>query len=67
LARLNIEKPTFWNEEWYLKEKLKGKSDWDIADELYISLCLFNDWKKELNIPKWKYTFSYAGNYKKRK
>lgn len=66
VARLPIEKPSFWNEQWYAKEKSKGKADVEIAEELYISLCLLNDWKKELAIPKWKYTFSYAGNYKKR-
>lgn len=65
MARPSIEKPSFWNEQWYAKEKAKGKSDIEIAEELYISICLFNDWKKELNIPKWKYTFSHAGNFKK--
>jgi hypothetical protein len=65
MARPNVEKPTFWNESWYRKEKSKGKSDREIADELYVSICLFNKWKKELDIPKWKYTFSYAGNFKR--
>jgi hypothetical protein len=66
MVRPPIEKPSFWNEKWYAKEKSKGKSDLEIAEELYISLGLFHDWKKELGIPKWKYTFSYAGNFKKR-
>jgi hypothetical protein len=65
VARPPIEKPSFWNEHWYKNEKSKGKSDIEIAEELYISLDVFNDWKKDLSLPKWKYTFSYAGNYKK--
>ena len=65
MARPTVEKPDFWCEEWYKKQKSKGFQDWEIADQLYISICLFNKWKKELNIKKWKYTFSCAGRYKK--
>ena len=67
MGRSSIEKPLFWNEKWYAQEKSKGKSDLEIAEELFISLDVFNDWKKELSLPKWKYTFSHAGNFKKNK
>lgn len=65
MARLPVEKPEFWNEQWYIKQKEEGLPDAIIAEKLFISICLFNKWKKELNIPKWKYTFSCAGRYKK--
>ena len=67
MAKPSIEKPSFWNEKWYAQEKFKGKSDIEIAEGLFISICLFNDWKKELGIPKWKYTFLFFLNYKKKK
>ena len=66
MARPNVEKPEYWSKEWYIEQKEKGLHDWEIAEQLYIHLVTFNRWKKELGIPKWKYTFSYAGRYKRK-
>ena len=55
-----IEKPKFWGEEWYKEMKSKRLGDEEIAEQLLISLSVFNHWKRELNLPKYAYTFSRA-------
>lgn len=60
MPRHLTDKPKYWNETWYKEEKQQGHSDQTIADHLYISLSVFNRWKRELNLPKYAYTFSNA-------
>jgi hypothetical protein len=67
VARPAIKKPDFWCKEWYIEQKEKGLHDWEIAEyELGIAYQTLSKWKKEFNLPKWKFN-PYAGarHYKK--
>jgi hypothetical protein len=55
-----IDKPDFWSLEWYLQKKSEGFNDKDLADQLFIHINTFNRWKRQLEIPKFAYSFSNA-------
>lgn len=50
LKRKQMEKPKYFNEEWYEQQKKLGKKDVQIAYDLCVSLTPFRRWKKELGI-----------------
>ena len=53
-------KPDFWCYDWYIKCKNDGMTDAEICEYLDIGFNTIHRWKKQLDIPKYAYTFTNA-------
>lgn len=59
-----IEKPDYFNLEWYITQKEAKKTDTEIAEMLYVSGMTLHKWKKEIGWESGKGR-SYCGRKRK--
>jgi transposase len=62
-----IPKPDYWCKEWYIEQKENGYSDSQLAEQLHVHINTFNRWKKELQLPRFAYTYSNGKGLDNRK